>query len=343
LITVFFGDVSEYTANVAQQYDAGATLLEAPNVEQFLLDSDITVYTSLGDLENYSQALRVLEHADEIHYVPQNTWSDNKKIDYTNHTASTQGLTEQILTWFSKNKNNVYNLDISNYQQEAMLDLLDGRKDSTQPQLWTFGASYMTGSHGVNNNMWPCLLAEQLEMPLNNLSANSASVEKLADQILRSDIQENDIVILSINTEDRNVFWDHVEQKTFMLCPSWAEEPNTQRSIKNIDLPTWRLEKFLWGHDTCFYNTLVKIHQVLNFCRKVRAKVLLFGVFFTDRMHMALCKIPEYYSYSPGIDTNKFIDYADDNKHPGIQQHKLYTNFLYEKLQTLGYINSTQG
>jgi phospholipase/lecithinase/hemolysin len=57
-------------------------------------------------------------------------------------------------------------------------------------------------------------------------------------------------------------------------------------------------------------------------------------------MNLALSDVPQFklYKNKLGIDQTEFVDYADDNKHPGTKQHRLYADFILNNLKALEYI-----
>jgi hypothetical protein len=343
LITVYFGDVCQSTADQAKAYDSQAYLVGVHNAEKFLdstSTSNLTVYTSLGDCpHNEDLIFQILDKADTIVYAKSVQWSDNKEIDYTDPTSSNQGLTEYILWYFDHYKNNVLGLDIKKYKHQDMLHLWDTRK-SDQPQLWVVGASFCLGNHGVGKSAFPWLLEKDLNIPMSLLAMNAASHELMSDQLLRSDVRANDIVILSLNHEERHVFWNSFTSVPNILGPGWHNYENDIKRVEQLGYKKKEVDRFLFANDTGFYKNYTHIYQVINYCNKISAKLLLFGVFSSSRMNLALSDIPQFklYTNKLGISQTNFVDYADDNMHPGIQQHRLYADFILSNLKALEYI-----
>lgn len=341
MITVFFGDVNENTAEQAQAYDPDATLITASNAQDFINSSaDKTVYTSLGDCpDNEDLIFQILDKADTIVYAKSIKWSDNKEIDFSNPTSSVKGLTEYILWYFDHHKNNVSNFDATDYKHQDMLTLWDTRK-SEKPQLWIVGSSFCLGNHGIGTDAYPWLLSKDLNIPMSLLAYNGASHEIMADQVLRSDIRADDIVVFSLNYEEKHVFWNSVKNTANILGPGWQTLPEEIQRVEQLGYKKKEFDRFLFANDTGFYKNYIHIHQLINYCNKVRAKLFLFGLDSSHRMNLALSDVPQFklYKNKLGIDQTEFVDYADDNKHPGTKQHRLYADFILNNLKALEYI-----
>jgi hypothetical protein len=345
MITIFIGDVYFETAKKATEYDQHAFLIDHKNVQVFLQDkrSSITAYTSLGDLsKDLKTILSVLDKAEKIIYVEPTKWSDNKTVNLNYPTESVQGLTEYILWRFYHNKKNVENINFEKYNHQNMLTLVDHRK-SNDPNIWVLGSSFSTGGHGIDKNSYPWLLSQQLDLPLNLLAGNAMSIEWMADQIIRSNVQSGDIVILSLNLSDnKHCFWNDVDQSVNVLDSSWKETPANRKRVKQLGFNNIDLDRFLFYNDTGFYKTIIHIHQIINFCKLVKAKLFLFGIYTSDRLNLALADIPEFRNYTYKLESigsgKVFVDYANDDKHPGVFQHKLYADFIIDNLSRLNYI-----
>lgn len=338
MITVFFGDVNENTANVALNHDVDATLVDNTNAEEFISNPQGTVYTSLGDLDQ-NIVFQVLDKADRIVYVKNTIWSDGKDVDIYYPTESIQGLSEYILWWFSHYKHNVEGLDLSQYQHKDMLFTVDTRK-SENPQLWVLGSSFALGNHGIGKNAYPYLLAKDLGLELSLLAIDCASTEQMSDQLLRSDVRENDIVVVSLNYEEKQMFWNSIEKSVTVLDESWCIDSKMKQRAEQLGYKKLDLDRFLFGNDTGFYKNFTHIHQIINFCKIAKAKLFLFGLYTSDRMNLALGKEPLFKNYRKnlGIYHKDFVDLAEDNKHPGPKQHRLYADFILDNLKALEYI-----
>ena len=100
-VKIYIGDVTSEVAAQAQLSDPAAFLLSFDNFKEFLTHtpSDVTVYTSLGDLPNDQQIIEILDLADTITYCPpEKNWTNERMRE----------TTESLLMLFVKFKNKAY-------------------------------------------------------------------------------------------------------------------------------------------------------------------------------------------------------------------------------------------
>lgn len=330
-ITLFVGDCDESLAIAAKQLDGAAVLIDSTNYKKFQTAiSEYTAYTSLADLPKDPKILyEVLLTADLIYYCPPQQWSDQKNIDLENFTNCMQGLTEFYLHAVNKIKNNVIGLNFSLCKPEDYLKLLDLRKSSNS-QLWVVGCSTTAGVGVEKNQTYGYLLSQKLNLPISTLATPGSSISWAADQILRSDIQENDIVVWGLTSENRLTFWDEDTKSVSHLLPNI---PNNHKL--NTDLPKSLLEKLL-VHKTNFFTSVQRIFEVVNFCKKTKAKLLMFNIHSSHLLNISLCNTKEFFIYVHEPYT--YADTGTDNQHPGPIQHKLYADFCQQQLKNLNYI-----
>jgi hypothetical protein len=334
-ITIFVGDIHECAAALAVQYDPNAKLLDNKNYNLVFEshECDVTFYTSLKNLsKDISLIMKILNLADQIFYCNHDgAWSDNKKIDLTDVTASLQGLTEFILFQINHLTNKVQNLNLDNYSPTAYLRLVDSRI-SDKNQLWVAGGSDVFGVGVEPAQRFGHILGEQLNLPVSFLAVPGSSIEFQADQILRSDICKNDIIVWGLPPEHRVPYWSDIRGEIVHL--------NRMTNQKHRDYITISVDvaNKLIADRTCFFQSLVHIHQVINFCNKVQAKLLIVGITISDTLAIHLHNLPNFFNYSTSYTSTQYIDLGSDNFHPGPKQHQSYANFCQEKLKKLNYI-----
>jgi hypothetical protein len=330
-LTVVLGDVSALTANSACQIDSSAFLIDYNNCNEFLVSSlskNTTVFTSLGDLPNDVKVVwDLLWNADEIVYCPPEKWSDNKKIiDITNPTECIQGLTESLLLHLPSSKH------IKNFNRISLtqnpIELVDHRK-SINPQLWSVGCSF---THGVGVDQverYGQRVATVLNKECSFLTRPGSAIDWASDQIIRSDIQAGDIVIWGITVTERVTFVHND-----LLVP--GVNNRTYSYIRDLDSI---LPKKILLHQNTLYDHIYSIERAINFCNKVQAKLILFGIFPSENMLRYLSGSPYYYHYQykkifkNNTISNVFEDFGSDNEHPGPAQHKLYADFILDLIQ----------
>lgn len=310
-ITVFVGDSDQSIADRAKKHSADAFLVDYLNFEEFLktdYKQNITIYTAHSDLPKITKdravLYEILNKADVIYYSPPSTWSDSSR-DFFSETSQ-QSLTLFFLSLINSKKNNVINFDLSKYTNNSYI-FLESRRDIQSELLWSAGCSVTFGI-GVNKHQKYCnLISNQIKRPLIDLSRPGSSIEYAADQLLRSDIRKNDVVIWGLTEETRYTVWDQTLKKP------WPGE----RDVHNLN-------------ETRIYKSLISVHQVVNFCSKIDAKLILLPIICSENFCLLLSELEEFYQLPY---QTKFIDCGSDNLHPGPNQHKIYADFCLNILQ----------
>ena len=324
MITIYVGDVTEYLSTIALKADPTATLLTNGQINDI---SPGTYYTSIGDLGDLVNFAKVLRQADQIVYAPPDKWSDSffgkSKMqmwteDYLKafiYFRPIENFPDRLVTEVPKNKSTI-------------LKLSDVRK-SDQPQLWVSGCSFTDGDGIRPNQRYGQLLSDQLNLPVSFLSQSGSSITWAADQILRSDLRENDILVWGLTSVPRiNYFQDNKIHHIF---------PSSQEHIKNF-------QKFLVEHEEdILYKSLTSVYQVINFCKKIKVDLVLVDLLNHDLKYylkddvnvLSLIKLwgREYDS--------KYADFGDDNLHPGVKTHAFYATEILKKIQERGHIAVT--
>lgn len=305
--TLFVGDVGEYLANIALQHSSDATLITAKNYKNIRAG---TYYTSIGDLVTEKIFSSVLEQADVIIYSPPDVWS----------TPESQRRTEYWVTVMRAFEDkSVVNAD--HYKLpllDKFLQLADTRKTQS-PQLWIAGCSITHGVGVEPSERYGQLLADRLDTPVSFLTTPGSSIAWSADQLLRSDLRSGDTVVWGLTTMGRiSWFQDHGDLKhinvyTYMHDPGF----NSHVSISRI-----------WEQDRA-YDAITKIHQVINFCNKLGAKLYLAGILVDLRKYSLHLEnfIPFYHGDREKYNDNQFLDIGSDpERHPGPLTHQWYAD-----------------
>lgn len=333
--TIFIGDVSGYLGELAKQYDANAWLLTQSNMHLFNKnhDQDVTIYTSLGDLsKDLDVVYKLLCSADVIFYrPPPGDWSDNKYIDIMNPTSSLRGLTETLLMLLPES----VQIDGLSPMTPDMYDprpLVDQRK-TQEKQLWVAGCSISHGTGVDHNERYGHLLSQSLGLECSFLTRPGSAIDWAADQILRSDIRTNDIVVWGITSWARFTYIHQhqllkgVTTSTFRAYPEYLDI---------VDLDQLTSQQTFYHHYYC-------IQQIKNYCEKVGARLLLVGLLLDNYGLLAFLRSQKNYipiSYQPVYENSNlklsFEDIGSDNQHPGPKQHIIYKNAI------LNFLNSHQ-
>ena len=317
MITVYLGDVSEYLAELVCGVDSNSKLITEENYKDL---SSGTYYTCLGDSGSPGNLAEILRKADEIIYAPppNSKWSDEKK-----GISQMKLLTENFLKIFSF-RTSVKNLFIEESDKKSNifneLKLTSSRK-TAEKQLWIAGCSV---SHGVGVNSdqrYGQLLSDSLNLPVSFLTKGGSSAIWAADQILRSDIQRNDLVVWGITSMPRVPLFNN-NKLTHIHANSYTQDPGLDRAFS--------FDYFISEDIT--YRTVCSIFQVINHCKKIGANLLLVSLFNDDTLVEYLKDCANW--LAAGI---KF-DLGNDHIHPGHKTHEFYYTDILYKMKQLQWI-----
>jgi hypothetical protein len=318
MIVIFVGDSTDYLSLKASKFSQTATLITQDNYAQ--IESNKVYYISLGDFTDVSLFVDILNKADRIIYCPPNKWTDEK-----NNFSNMKEVTEYFLLFFKSFKIVNGLIDSAKEEKEIMLKLADKRK-TNERQLWVAGCSL---SHGVgvqSKEKYGYLLSQYYNLPVSFLTSPAASNQWAADQILRSNIKENDIVIWGITSTSRFPYYKNKESKLFHITPSFYRIYPWFNDIISVDRLT---DKNL------LYQTLTKIHEVINFCNSVKANLYLIGLLVSSKEMNFFHDLPNYYHLTRHFDIigNSLIDIGTDNMHPGPEHHQWIANEIIGKIK----------
>lgn len=301
-ITIYVGDCTEYLAECA---GPTSQLLDSKNYLKFLEEKPAGIYhTSHADLgkitDTRAPLYDVLTIADDIKYCPPTKWSDDdNEFNWTN----TKCLTEYFLTLINNEKNNVSGL-LDSYSHICDKYLgIENERSSDNPCIFASGCSITYGV-GVNENQtFSYLISKKLNKELVMLAKGGSGLEFQKDQILRSDVRSGDIVLWGLTSELRRPIWT-------------ATGPDTKE---------WNHETF---NETGIYLSVTSIFQVVNFCRKIGAHLILVPTINSETLRLGLIHMPEFlnFPFQPEV-----RDYGTDGMHPGPLQHKEWADYIMEK------------
>lgn len=337
-LTIFLGDVNDEVRVKAQLHDPTAWLLDRNNIQKFnerLLDHPTTVYTSLGDLpKNLRIVYDILCQADVIFYTPPQVWSDKKTLDILEPSASIHGLTETLLLLLPESVK-IIGLTPFTPKHTNPIPLVDSRKTQDK-QLWVAGCSVTHGIGVETNERYGSLLANDLGLPCSFLSKSSSSISWAADQILRSDIRRGDLVIWGLTHWSRFTYVHQHRMLSGVTVASYRIYPEYNKII-NIEN--------LWSHQN-FYHQFYAIEQVINYCKKIQAKLVLVGILNDNFSLLGYLKSQSNFlqirynlEYNDSQLEGKYLDLGTDSLHPGPHQHLAYKNAIANFIKTNNLYN----
>jgi hypothetical protein len=245
-------------------------------------------------------------------------------LDFNEHTLDQLGESAYVyFVFFQKvlSRPEFKNLAWVN-KLKVNLQFLQQSRNSTDNLLWAAGCS-ITYGYGINKKeRFTSVLAKRLKRTEISLAESGSSIAWSADQILRSDIKKDDIVVWGLTNFAR---LDVAENFNLHSC-----------TVMRYDLVD-KKQKY-WNADYFYSTTLAticlrQILQVINFCDKIGARLYIANLLdvhaplFLNNDQKFIDLLPEF-NYLE--DRWKYLDYASDNQHPGKAHHKFYAEELYK-------------
>lgn len=204
------------------------------------------------------------------------------------------------------------------------------------PRLITFGCSYTFG-HGLPDCLdqlhdgyrmpptissslgWPNMLANKLSRTLVNVSSPGASNLEILYSILKFDFHENDQII---------IMWTHNMRDIVFT-------DDDMDPILRIKLGPWRNEKYAqqWALKASerdyALKTWIYIHHADLFLEKKKVNWLHYPAVPFDLQEF---KFDFITSKNISFNGFEYLDYAEDNKHPGLRTQQLIAEKIYNQL-----------
>lgn len=316
-LTLFVGDVTKDLCEAAQEFDPLAYRIDYLNIDN---KHSGTAYVSIGDLLSVGDFFKLLSAANTIIYKPPQYWSDKKT---SNTPYSMSWITEHYIRLVSV----LYNITVKNVPKKVtgVSDPIPRKTESQQ--IWFAGCSTTFGI-GVNKGQrYQDIVKETLCLESTDLSWPGSSITWSRDQILKSDIRPNDIVVWGLTTKDRFSWFDndiitHVNVPYYTLNSAF----NNVVPITLLDAPQKT------------YEAISAVQQVNNFCNKIGAHLILANI------HGNLDLVADFAKYKGFImlygrkglnSSDDFLDFGSDNNHPGVKTHQYYANVIIEKINNL--------
>lgn len=314
-LIVFVGDTTEQVADAAQQYDPDAYLITADN---FQSKHSGAVYVSIGDMSCPADFFAFLKKASSIVYIPPETWSDGKN---SQDKYSAAWFTEHYIKLAATLHNiPVAGLDI-NFASSALIS-----RSTNGTQLWVAGCSTTHGAGVAIGQRYQDIVRDRLGLPVVDLSCVGSSIAWSRDQLLKADINKDDIVVWGITTVTRCI-WIESGKLVHVTPTYYQHRPEFDRKLP--------LEVF--DSELRIYESLNAIQQVNHFCKKIGAHLVLANI------HGDLDVLSECVNYSGfipihGINgtewNSSFLDFGYDGSHPGPKTHRMYAAKILDKLST---------
>lgn len=320
MFNLFIGDISEYLGVHAQNIDSSAQLITQENFKSFLKTPVSSGYASLGDFDNFKDFLYLCSCAKSITYCPPDCWSDIKYS--SNNNPSEWGLqqwTEYAIGHVSR-RIDVTGLPIPDKYQFLQDSLLLDHRRSNSRQIWTAGCSVTNGVGIEKHQTFGYLIHQQTGLPLSDLSISGASIPFSADQILRSNLKPDDIVLWGITTWNRYSYAiNNTVHRIYASTDTGKVSGNLDQQFKFID----ELDSV-----NTIYHDVIAIRQVHNVCELMGVKLIMLGVILDFDNYNRLIDFKNF-KQSIAWTGQQYVDLGTDNLHPGPKQHQIFaTEFL---------------
>lgn len=196
-----------------------------------------------------------------------------------------------------------------------VLSLADLRK-TDNPQIWIAGCSISHGIGVTNEQRFGQLVANELNLEASFLTQPGSSIEWAADQILRSDIRRKDIVVWGLTHLNR--FPVILDYKVENVGPWNLDEHRSKfRTVEGFN------------EENMIYKALTRTAEVVNFCNKVKARLVLGGLVPAEHKELYYVSNSPHYVTLP----DTFVDHGSDKLHPGPKQHREYADIIINKLR----------
>lgn len=201
-------------------------------------------------------------------------------------------------------------------------------RPTSDPVLWTIGCSFTAGDGVEWEERYGHILSTKLGIPEINLAQSGSSIPWAADQILRSDIKPNDIVVWGLTSLER-----------FEYMADWELTAQTLANGFGLNIPIAESLDY-FGSNLHIVRSLRNILQVINFCKSIGAELYIANLLEITYISVLLSKFDRFIDLTKDCkikDVVQFIDYGTDNLHPGPIQHKIYANQIYDFIQQKTY------
>ena len=300
-----------YISTVDNQWDLNLLLLDQHNVNKILNNAEpIDVRTSIEDLhcENITKVCNAAKEIILISLTPV----------ITNNNFFAYG---RLFNQLTRLQNKVIGMD------QLKFDIFDVNtlyktSDNTGATIWAAGCS-ITNGYGVQSNQrWSTLLAKKLNCNEISLARNGSSINWAADQILRSDLQEGDIVVWRLTNVPRIDIAKDWEFKSVTIATYHKQSKNHQY---------WNLDFF--ESQTQVLGAMRNILQVINFCKKIKVELYIVNLLDIAWVSTSLRSYDYYIDLTTDLqivgNNVTFIDVGSDNYHPGPAQHEQYATKIF--------------
>lgn len=355
--TVIVGDTDESLCFFAKQFDTSAKHYSSQTKNHPM------VYASIGDI-TLDEFLEILVNADNIVYHNKSgDWSSSQTKRLTEHIMYLlyiNGYSNKITGFpaeafvMDDNPLHVHLISpdiarhhvikkICNFSEINFQGLVAHRK-SLSTQIWIAGCSYAYGTGLENQSLrYGDLIGKKLKMPVTNLSLAGSSIDFSADQIIRSFLKKDDVIVWGLTGIGRYTWFFQNCFET--ILPSYIKTLTDDRKKFLTDM---------YLDDARFYLAQRHITQVQHVCEKVGCHLVLL---YHESLSLPdqISPMKEFLTQFPGfIDINQLmlekfgstvldkkynLDIGSDNMHPGKRTHSEWAQMIVDFVQKKNYLD----
>lgn len=265
-------------------------------------DKGLTYKTTIFDLDKlFGREDEILDQASEI-FLLEDTYPFDDQSDYSK------------LFWIVELCNrNVANAIIIKDKINSDLNMLYAVRSADKSILWTAGCSFTAGIGVDWKQRYGHLLAEKLCMPEVSLSRAGSSIMWAADQLLRSDIRPGDIVVWGLTDSARI---DINSEFSLRSKPAaiYLMRDNNEKQYWNIDYFGSLSQEVLVARS---------VLQVIHYFNRIGVKLIL-----ANLLNSTVLRLIENHN-TIDLWVKEYLDLGTDNTHPGPEQHRHYSNEIY--------------
>jgi hypothetical protein len=283
--------------------------------ESTKIKNNQSYFTCLADFSNKKKFIEKLSQADKIIYLSPKEWSNEQLHKETLKCLSFVEIFNNKIVSNFENKSDTIT---------QMLELKDKRKTNNR-QLWIAGCSFSEAVGVQDDQKYGTILADRLSLSVSFLAYRGTSNSWSKDQILRSDIRKNDILVWQLTFPNRlTYFFDdeiiHVYPEVFRQIPNLVDIMDPRRLFEQ----------------TILYDSITSIMQVVNFCKMNSIDLYIFGVAYNPSKYLTNLQNFIPITSPGGYIKDHYKDIGSDNIHPGPLTHQWYADIIFNKIKHNG-------
>ena len=305
---LYLGDGNPEFIQQVKQLDGTAFLVTKNNLDTFKHGSK-SGYSSMRELDTKNNLVNALNSADQIHYINSLPATFNPML----HCDTGSNVLQLYLEHYNYKTNKVVGL--KNFCSTKFKEL---KKPITnrRSNVWIAGCSVTFGVGVEVDERYGSLIEKEFGVVANYIAIPGGSNQWVANQLLKSNIQKNDII-----------FWGITNPHRLHYRPMHNEKHiNTASYVQDKQLNTYVDISRLTSFDNLYQN-IDSVIQVAKYANSIDATLFMQSVipdfflvpFLNDvKNHLAPFELDQTYT-----------DFGTDNLHPGPEQHKIFAkNFM---------------